>query len=156
MKFVGPKIVVEDITASREFYENIVGEVVKLDFGEGIQFESGLTLHARESMSETYHFRSEEISKRSNNCVLYFETDNFDHFMKRLRTQENIEYVNDVMEFNWGPQSICFYDPDEHPVDVSESMEAVCKRLLRQGASIEEVAEKTGNTIDFVRSCWVG
>ena len=41
LKFILPLIVVEDVAASRRFYEDFLAQKVLHDFGEDVQFESG-------------------------------------------------------------------------------------------------------------------
>lgn len=48
MKYKCPLIVMHDIQVSRNFYENILGQKVKYDFGENIQFEDGFAIHLKE------------------------------------------------------------------------------------------------------------
>jgi hypothetical protein len=40
-----------------------------------------------------------------------------------------------------------------HMIEVCESMITVIKRFITQGLSIEETAERTQYTVDFVKSC---
>jgi catechol 2,3-dioxygenase-like lactoylglutathione lyase family enzyme len=45
MKYICPLIVVKDIAESRHFYENILGQKVKYDFGENVTFEGDFSIH---------------------------------------------------------------------------------------------------------------
>ncbi len=154
LHFKGPLIAVEDVSASKEFYETLLNQKIKFDLGACQQFESGLTLQAKDTLPQLFGFKDYEIIRRSNAAILYFETDDFDGFVQKLeKNYDYLEYVHEVVEFEWGQRSVCFYDLDEHPVDVSETMECVCKRLLSQGMSTKEVAKKTQHPIEFVSSC---
>ena len=147
--FIGPLIIVEDVFASRKFYEEIVGQVLKFDFGDCQQFESGLTLQSKDSV-EMLGLKKNEIKQRSNNFTLYFETENFDSFVENLKRYE-LEYVHEVVEFKWGQRSASFYDLDEHIIDVSEKMQSVFNRLFESGLTAEEISKKTQHPIDYVR-----
>ena len=47
MKYVCSLIVVEDIQRSRDFYERILKQKVKYDFGENVTFEGGFAIHLK-------------------------------------------------------------------------------------------------------------
>ena len=47
MKFICPLIVVDDIKKSRHLYEVILGQTVKMDFGENVTFEGDFAIHQR-------------------------------------------------------------------------------------------------------------
>lgn len=151
--FIGPLIVVESVKKARAFYENVAGQKLKFDLGACQQFESGLTLQSKASMTEIFGFKENEIKKRSNNFTLYFETADFDSFAGNLKNYD-LEYVHDVIEFPRGQRSVSFYDPDDHVVDVSEKMETVVKRFAAQGMTAEQIAERTKHPIEFVRICF--
>ncbi|MDR0767430.1 MAG: glyoxalase/bleomycin resistance/dioxygenase family protein [Methanosarcinales archaeon] len=150
--FIGPLIVVENVKKAGDFYENIAGQKLKFDFGACRQFESGLTLQSKASMSEIFGFKENEIKRRSNNFTLYFETFDFDSFVENLKNYD-LEYVHGIVEFDWGQRSVSFYDLDDHVVDVSEKMEAVVKRFAEQGMTAEEIAKRTEHPIEFVNAC---
>lgn len=150
--FIGPLIIVESVKKAGEFYENIVGQKLKLDLGVSRQFESGLTLQSKASVSEVIGFKGNEIKKRSNNFTLYFETADFDYFIENLKKYD-LEYVHDVVEFEWGQRSVSFYDLDEHIVYVSEKMEAVVKRFANHGMTEEEIVVRTEHPIEYVHAC---
>ncbi|MBZ3936041.1 hypothetical protein [Methanimicrococcus blatticola] len=150
--FIGPLIVVESVKKAGEFYENVVGQKLKLDLGVSRQYESGLMLQSKTSVSEVIGFKENEIKKGSNNFTLYFETADFDSFAENLKNYD-LEYVHDVFEFDWGQRSVSFYDLDDHVVDVSEKMETVIKRFAAQGMTPEEITARTDHPIEFVNSC---
>lgn len=47
MKFMCPLVVVKDINRSRDFYENVLGQRVKYDYGENITFHGDFALHQK-------------------------------------------------------------------------------------------------------------
>ena len=153
MKFKCPMLVVNDIKKSREFYKKVLGLRVISDFGANITFTGGLALQTKESWIEFIGKQSKDIKYKGNDTEMYFEEDDFDNFIKKLKSFSEIEYVHDVIEHFWGQRAVRFYDPDFHIIEVGENMKLVCKRFLEQGMSIEEVAKKTLFSEKFVQSC---
>ena len=54
MKYICPLIVVKDIEASRNFYENVLGQKLKYDFGENITYEGDFSIHLEEHYNFTW------------------------------------------------------------------------------------------------------
>lgn len=153
MDFICPLIVVNNIDVSRKFYESVLNQKVKYDFGENIQFEGGFAIHLKSHFADMLTINQEDIANKSNNCELYFEEDNIDNFIERLHNIKDIEFIHNLKEHPWGQRATRFYDPDMHIIEVGESMESVAKRFLRQGLSIEETAKLIQLPIEFVEQC---
>lgn len=152
MKYKLPLIVVTDISVSRKFYEEVLNQKVILDFGANITFTGEFSLQTKASWVNFINKTQNDIVYKTNNFELYFEEEQFDEFVERLKSFD-IQYVHDVVEYPWGQRVIRFYDPDMHIIEVGESMETVIKRFIAQGLSIEETAERTQHPIQFVKSC---
>lgn len=152
MKFKLPLIVVADLVTSRKFYEDVLKQKVILDFGANITFAGDFSLQSKESWLEFIH--KNEISSKPDNFELYFEEEQFDDFVERLKSYE-VQYVHGVVEYSWGQRVIRFYDPDMHIIEVGESMVTVVKRFIDQGLSIEETAKKTQHPLEFVKNCLI-
>jgi len=45
VKYIGPLIMVDDISVSRHFYEQVLGQQVKYDFGVNVAFEGDFAIH---------------------------------------------------------------------------------------------------------------
>ena len=82
---------------------------------------------------------------------MYFEEEDLDSFLQKLKTIDSIEYVHGLKEQPWGQRVIRFYDPDMHIIEVGEPMESVVKRLLSEGLSVEETSKRTLMPEEFVR-----
>lgn len=82
---------------------------------------------------------------------MYFEEEDLDSFLQKLKGMDSIEYVHKLKEQPWGQRVIRFYDPDMHIVEVGEPMESVVKRLLNEGLSVEETSKRTLMPEEFVR-----
>lgn len=151
MKFICPLIVVNNMEISRNFYEKVLDQKVQYDFGENISFESGFAIHLKLHFSDLISINKNDIVQKSNNCELYFEEDDLDSFLQKLKDMDSIEYVHGLKEQPWGQRVIRFYDPDMHIIEVGEPMESVVKRSLSKGLSIEEIVKRTLMPEEFVR-----
>ena len=150
MKFMCPLVVVKDIAASVRFYQELFGLVVEYDFGENVSFAGGPALQSLDSFAEMTGVGSDTIFCRPHNMELYFEEEEFDAFIARLKAMPNICYVHDVVEHPWGQRVVRIYDPSLHIIEIGESMEVVIRRYLRSGMSVEETAAKTQHPREMV------
>ncbi len=151
MKYKSPLIVVEDISISRRFYEEVLNQKVILNFGANITFEGDFSLQTKQSWADFIHVTGNEVLRESKNFELYFEEERFDEFVERLKSY-NVQYVHSVTLYSWGQRAIRFYDPDMHIIEVGEKMEAVVRRFIGQGLSVEETAQRTELPIEFVKA----
>lgn len=150
MQYKGPMLVVNDIDKSVEFYENILGMSVILDFGANKTLTGGLALQTAETYKDFIDGRT--LCFGGNDFELYFEEDDFDSFIQRLKIFK-IEFVHPVKEHSWGQRVVRFYDPDKHIVEVGENLKSVCRRFLESGMTPEQTAERMDVPLNFVNSC---
>jgi hypothetical protein len=125
---------------ARSFYENLFNLKVTEDYGRNIVFDCGLSL--QEDFDWLTGIPKSEIKNKENNCELYFEEEEFNAFVKNLKSKEDIVFLHDVIEYPWGQRVIRFYDPDNHLIEVGEPLKAVIERLLLKGMTTEEIAAK--------------
>lgn len=151
MKFICPLIVVNNMEVSRNFYEKVLNQKVEYDFGENVSFEGGFAIHLKSHFSDLINIGKNDIIRKSNNSELYFEEEDLDSFLQKLKDLDSIEYVHELKEQPWGQRVIRFYDPDMHIIEVGEPMESVVKRLLSEGLSVEETSKRTLMPEEFVR-----
>jgi hypothetical protein len=52
MRFICPFIVVNNIEASINFYENVLNQKVQCNFGENVSFEGGFAIHLKSHFSD--------------------------------------------------------------------------------------------------------
>ena len=152
MKFKNPMLVVKDMEKSKQFYKQILGLHVILDFGSNITLTGGVCLQTLESWAEFIGKSPQEISFSSYNGELYFEEDKFEEFVKNIKASKIVELVHDVKEHNWGQRVIRFYDLDHHIIEVGENMKNVCKRFLDSGFTIEQTAKRMDVPIKYVQA----
>ena len=56
------------------------------------------------------------------------------------------------MDHAWGQRVVRFYDPDYHIIEVSETMNVVCKRFSDKGMTVEEISERMGIPLKAVKA----
>jgi len=146
VKFICPLITVTDIKKSRHFYENVLGQKVEADFGENVSF-GGFSIHLRP------HFKmlidNKEIVVGGNNFELYFEYDNVEQIVEKLKI-EKVEFVHELREQPWKQLVVRFYDPDKNIIEIGETLEYLTIRLYQQGNSFNEISTMTGLDIEFI------
>lgn len=149
MKYICPLLVVSNLKRSRDFYEQLLRQKVKADFGENITFEGDFSLHLKNHYSSL--IEDKEISFGGNNAELYFEYDDVGGIAEEL-SANGVEFIHPVREQPWRQKVMRFYDPDRHIIEIGESMENLCLRLLREGKTEKEVSRITYMPIEFVQS----
>ena len=150
MKLKNPMFVVKDIDKSVKFYQRVLGLRVVMDFGANKTLTGGLALQTSETWKE--FIATDKIIFGNNATEVYFEEDDFDTFINRLK-EYSVEYVHSVKEHSWGQRVVRFYDPDKHIIEVGENMKVVCKRFLDSGMTPEQVEERMYVPMKFVNAC---
>ena len=153
MKFSSPLIVVSNMEKAKQFYYEVLGLEVIVDFVANVTLTGGIALQTKDTWSAFIHKQDSEIVFGGNVAELYFEEDDFDDFILKLKGIEDINYVHSVVEHSWGQRVVRFYDLDKHIIEVGENMIMVVKRFLNSGLSIEETAIRMGVPVDYVKSC---
>lgn len=148
MKIKNILFVVSDIEKSKSFYKELFGLYVVADFGENVMLSEGLVLQEKKLWQK---FIERDVQFRGNDSELYFEEDNIDRFMEKLKNSSfEIQYINKCIVHDWGQRVIRIYDPDMHIIEIGESLEYVAKRFLKSHMTVEEVAKKVQLPIDKV------
>lgn len=150
MKLKNPMLVVSDMDRSVEFYRQVLGLRVSMDFGANKTLTGGLCLQTAETWKE--FVGTDQIVFGGNNAEVYFEEDDFDGFATKLSSLQ-LEYVHPIREHAWGQRVVRFYDPDRHIIEVGENIKTVCRRFLDRGLTPEEVAQRMDVPMKFVNSC---
>ena len=147
MKYICPLLVVSDINRSRQFYEDVLDQKVKLDFGENITFEGDFALHLQSHYSEL--IQKKPIIMGGHDFELYFEHDDIDGFFQKLK-EFNVSFVHKIHEQPWKQRVIRFYDPDNHIIEVGESLEYLAYRLKSTDWTLEQISNATGMPVEFI------
>lgn len=150
MRYTCSLIAVSDLEVSRRFYEEVLGQKVVLDLGWNLMFDGGFAIQL--NFADILSIGKETVKKKSHNFELYFEEDDFDAFINRLKKIENIEYVHQPKKHDWQQRVVRIYDPDKHIIEIGESMVVIARRYLSQGLSVEETAKIIQHPVEFVES----
>jgi len=140
---------VKDIDVSKTFYHNVLGLEVEFDFGGNIIFKGGIAIW----QINPNHIIPKSLGNigdsQSNRFELYFETENLEKDYKTLLST-NAKFLHEIHEENWGQRNLRFFDPDNHLIEIGESLHCFVKRMLESGMSREQVSAKTGIAIEDV------
>jgi catechol 2,3-dioxygenase-like lactoylglutathione lyase family enzyme len=148
MKFIAPLLVVSDIQRSKEFYEGLLNQTVKFDFGENVTFQGDFAIHLQSHYQEL--IGDKEVKQGGNNFELYFEYDDVEKIVERLK-EHNVQFVHELREQPWRQKVVRFYDPDKHIIEIGESMEYLSYRLNQEGLSLEEISKITYMPVEFIK-----
>ncbi|MDD3193171.1 MAG: VOC family protein [Oscillospiraceae bacterium] len=148
MRFSGVLLAVRDVERSKRFYKELFGQQVALDFGENVTFSGGFSI--QEGFSALAGLPEESVLQKPHNMELYFETEDFNGFVKRLKQYPDVQYVHPPKQHSWQQWVVRIYDPDFHMIEIGEDMAAVARRVVAQGHSPEEAARITQHPLAFV------
>lgn len=142
LKFVGTLIAVEDVARSRRFYEELLGQRVKHDFGRDVAYEGGFSIHLKSHFQELLGGAARTVVTKAHNGELYFESDRPEFYAQRLEGA-SVTFVHGLQEQPWGQRVIRFYDPDGHIIEIGEPMATAIRRMQAQGMTIEAIVKRT-------------
>ena len=121
MKLRNFLIVVNDIEKSRQFYHDLFGLQVLVDFDGNMILTEGLVLQDRKIWEK---FTGREVTFENNSSELYFEESEIESFAEKLeKLYPDTVYVNRLMTHSWGQKVIRFYDPDGNLIEVGTPMD---------------------------------
>lgn len=143
---------VKDIEISKDFYINILQQQIDLDFSKNVIFKAGFAIwEIRDNHIIHDKIGLDKIRDCSvNRFELYFETDNILQDLQDLKSK-NILFLHGIHEEIWGQQTIRFFDPDNHLIEIGESMEQFVSRFYKQGLTIEQVSVRTHVPVEDVK-----
>jgi catechol 2,3-dioxygenase-like lactoylglutathione lyase family enzyme len=152
LKTCSTAIFVKDIETSKEFYNGLLELPIDLDFGKNVIFKAGFAIweiQSKHIIPSTIGV--EKISNASfNRFELYFETENLPVVYNTLK-RRSVKFLHEIHEEPWGQQTIRFFDPDNHLIEIGESMKQFVSRFFKQGLSIEQVSQRTSVPADEVK-----
>lgn len=151
-QYKGTVLFVKDIELAKEFYQGLLEMEIIFDFGESVEFDSGLMLWETEFAHNFIFKRPIDIDKKgSHQLELYFESPDIESDAELFGSSE-VELIHELREEPWGQRSMRLYDPDRHIIEIAEPMELVALRLHKEGQSNEAVAEKTQLPVEYVEN----
>lgn len=147
-------LAVKDVAVSKQFYHDLFDQEVAMDLGLNVTFSGGFAIQQR--FGWLLDFPESEIVSKPKNMELYFEADDFDAFLERLRTHPEVQLVHPPKTHEWKQRVVRIFDPDGHIIEIGESMAVIARRYLAQGLSAEETAKTIQHPIEFVRAVQAG
>jgi catechol 2,3-dioxygenase-like lactoylglutathione lyase family enzyme len=152
LKTCSTALFVKDIEASKEFYIDVLGMLIDMDFGKNVIFKNGFAIwEIQNNHIIPSSLGLDRISdSKINRFELYFETENLQDIVKTLKCK-NVLFLHQIIEEPWGQQTIRFFDPDNHLIEIGESMRQFVSRLYNQGLTIEQVTKRTSVPIEDVK-----
>jgi catechol 2,3-dioxygenase-like lactoylglutathione lyase family enzyme len=144
---------VQDMQASRHFYEDVLGQKVEVDFGTNVGYVGGFAIWQADRAHEMVFggSRSDTSALGRNNVELYFETADLAAAWEKIDA-EDIQVAHPITEQIWGQQVFRIHDPDGHIVEIGEPIPVFVKRFLDQGLSIEETSKRTFMPIEAIQA----
>ncbi|NFN86211.1 glyoxalase/bleomycin resistance/dioxygenase family protein [Clostridium sporogenes] len=151
MEFKLALLAVKNVNVSKQFYAELFDQKVILDLGKNVTFSGGFAI--QEDFAWLTDLPSDSVMEKSNNMELYFEVDDFETFIQKIKKYGNIEYVHQPKKHEWQQRVVRIYDPDRHIIEIGESMSVIAKRYLDEGYSVEETSKIIQRPIEFVEMC---
>jgi catechol 2,3-dioxygenase-like lactoylglutathione lyase family enzyme len=143
---------VSNIAASKQFYNEVLGQKIVADFGRNVTFEGGLSIWEKNYALHTiFGEKAKETAVGASNVEIYFEASDINELLTKL-TQNSVEVIHPVREHPWGQRAFRIYDPDKHIIEFAEPMSAVVLRLHNNGLSLAEIAEKSMMPPEFIKA----
>lgn len=137
-------IFVRDIELAKKFYNGILGLGIKLDFGKNVIFSNGFAIwEIRPDHIISKSLGYENLSDTAvNRFEIYFETENLQEVAQTLKVS-GVRFLHDLNEEPWGQMTIRFFDPDNHLIEVGETMGQFITRYHMKGMTVAEISRKT-------------
>ena len=148
MQFKLALLAVKSVDVSLRFYEELFDQKVVLDLGQNKTLSGGFAI--QEGFAWLTNLPADSVIEKSHNMELYFEVDDFDKFVEKLKDFQGIEYVHPPKKHDWQQRVVRIYDPDHHIIEIGESMAVIAKRYLGEGFTVEETAKIIQHPIEFV------
>ena len=108
LKFESAVFFVRDVEISKNFYANILGQKIIMDFGRNVAFEGNLAIWEKEyALNTIFSEKAKKLKVGGNNVEIYFESTELEEIYKKLQ----IPYrVLDIVSGDLGTQAYKKYD----------------------------------------------
>ena len=92
LKFESAVFFVQDVEKSKNFYVNILGQRIVMDFGRNVAFEGNFAIWEKNyALNTIFHEKAKKIKVGSNNSEIYFESDHIEEVYQELERKKIIE-----------------------------------------------------------------
>ncbi len=88
MKFGCPLIAVTNLDASKKFYQEVLNQEIAGDLGWNVWFSGGFAIQL--NFADIIGIDKTTIKSKSHNFELYFEEDDFDGFLEKLKQSQTL------------------------------------------------------------------
>lgn len=134
---------VDDVTKSKDFYVNVMGQEVAMDINNvNVGFTGGLAIWDRKYATNVIFARQSTTPDNHEDFEIYFETDDIDMFYQNV-VLNKIKILHPIKAQPWQQRVFRLYDPDGYIIEAAEAMTETVKRLFRENPSVDEVAKLT-------------
>jgi len=142
-------LITNNVEGMKRFYMDVLRQQLRFDFGRCQILECGISIWQPDE--NTAVMKAPGIGKGPNGRLeLCFDTEDFEEDVAHVMLHCP-KMLHGVAEEAWGQRTIRFFDPDGNLVELGESIPCFCRRLYREGMTVQQVAEKTGVDIDKVK-----
>ncbi len=144
-------LAVRDVEVSKKFYQDVFEQTVALDLGKNVVFHGGFGV--QQDFARLTGIDPDSVCSKPHNMELYFEVDDFDAFVQKIERRQDIRYVHPPMKHEWQQRVLRIYDPDDHIIEIGESMAVIARRYLSERYSAEQTASIIQHPVAFVEHC---
>lgn len=152
MKYTATLLAAKDLKETLKFYIDLFDCIIENDFGTNVALSNGICFQTLESWQEFIGKKESEICCLNNAFEIYFESDDLDGFLAKLKARDDIIYVHPLIEHRWGQRVVRIYDPNGHMIEIGENMDQVVKRFMDSGMNAEETAKRMDVSIEYVEA----
>jgi len=142
-------LLVNDVEKSKAFYRDLLKQEILMDIGINVGFAGGLALWQRDYAINVIHGPGVQ-PRKGNDVEVYFETPDISEAWETVRSLD-IPVIHELREQPWCQRVFRIYDPDQFVVEIAEPMEAVVRRLNKDGLSEEEIVKRSFMPAAMVR-----
>jgi catechol 2,3-dioxygenase-like lactoylglutathione lyase family enzyme len=151
LKFKNIILFVKDIDMSKRFYTELLEQEIYTQYGKIINFKSGISIWELSPELPVVSALGDRLKKAAVNPMeLYFESENLEQVVFTMRSHV-VRTVHEIREEPWGQRTIRFWDPDDHLIEVGETLKTFITRFHKQGYIPEQIAEKTAVDIELIK-----
>lgn len=148
--FEGPAVLVQNMSISRTFYENVLQQEVLADYGPNVAYKGGFSLWLADHACPLLRKPLPTSPLGRDNFELYFEFDDPDSAYAAA-VSADADILHEVIEQPWAQRCFRMHDPDGHIVEVGEPLPSLIDRLMRDGLSPEQVCKRTHLPMEYVQ-----
>lgn len=150
-----PVIFVKDALKSRDFYRDVLGMTEVMNFGDmNFTFKEGFAIWQIMDVNiipQKLGMDKITDSSATSRFELVFDTTEFDAVYNKLK-EVGVKFLHEINTELWGQQTIRFYDPDGHLIEVGEAMPTFLARIYEEeGKDLEATAKRTFMTVEALK-----